>query len=157
MERHRQSRAVVAALLCAVIGPSLRAQTGVPAQEPARASAQSRTDRADATSVPRITQDEFRALHADGRAYVVDVRVAVSYVAGRIPGAASVPLDEVLGRADEILALAGDRTIVTYCSCPSEHTSAQAGLILLARGGKDVRALVGGYIDWVRNGGKIER
>jgi len=63
----------------------------------------------------------------------------------------------VLERVDEVIALAGDRPIVTYCSCPSEHTSAEAGLILMARGAKDVRALVGGYIDWVRGGGKIER
>jgi rhodanese-related sulfurtransferase len=113
----------------------------------------------DASSVPRITQEEFRKLLADtvGAPYVVDVRSAVSYVSGHIPGAVNVPLDEVLGRADQVLMLAGDRTIVTYCSCPSEHTSAEAGLILMARGGKKVHALVGGYVDWVRNGGTVER
>ena len=146
MRRHRQTRRRVAALVAG--GMAL----GV-----AVAAAQQPRPPADATSVPRVTQEQFRTLLADGKAYVVDVRTAVSYSAGRIPGAVSVPFDEVLGRADEVLSLAGDRTIVTYCSCPSEHTSAEAGLVLIARGGRDVRALVGGYIDWVRAGGQIER
>jgi rhodanese-related sulfurtransferase len=121
------------------------------------AGAQQQGAAPDASTVPRITQEAFRPLHAEEQAYVVDVRVAVSYVTGRIPGAVNVPLDEMLGRADEVIALAGDRPIVTYCSCPSEHSAAEAGLILLARGAKDVRALVGGYVAWVRGGGKIER
>lgn len=111
----------------------------------------------DASAVPRISQDEFQALVTDRNVFVVDVRTAVSFVAGHIPGAVSVPLDEVLGRADEIITLAGDKVIVTYCSCPSEHTAAEAGLILIARGRKNVRALTGGYVDWVRRGGRVER
>jgi rhodanese-related sulfurtransferase len=111
----------------------------------------------DASTVPRISQDEFKAQLAEGKVYVVDVRTAVSFVAGHIPGAVNVPLDEVLGRADEAITLAGTRAIVTYCSCPSEHTAAEAGLIFIARGSRTVRALQGGYIDWVRGGGKIER
>ena len=135
---------------------ALAVQAAVEAVQ-AAAEAQQQGAAPDASTVPRITQEAFRPLHAEEQAYVVDVRVAVSYVTGRIPGAVNAPLDEMLGRADEIIALAGDRPIVTYCSCPSEHSAAEAGLILLARGAKDVRALVGGYIAWVRAGGKIER
>lgn len=142
------SRQSVGAFLCglalALAGLGLRAQS----------SSQTPTD---PLAVPRISQADFKALLATGDAYVVDVRSAVTYAAGHIPGAVSVPYDEMLDRADDVLERAGKRAVVTYCSCPSEHTAAEAGLILMARGGKDVRALQGGYIDWVRGGGVVER
>lgn len=157
----RQLKPIPRAL--ALVGLALGVSTGVVVASGAVAGAAAQDPVAppqvaqDASTVPRISQDDFKAQLAEGKVYVVDVRTAVSFVAGHIPGAVSVPLDEVLGRADEAITLAGARTIVTYCSCPSEHTAAEAGLIFIARGSRTVRALQGGYIDWVRNGGKIER
>lgn len=148
MQRRRQSSGRLAAVcLAAVLGVGTTGHAQPPSQKAS----------ADPSSVPRVSQADFRAMVVAGKAYVVDVRAAVSFVAGHIPGAVSVPYDEMLGRADDVLVLAGDRTVVAYCACPSEHTAAEAALILLARGGRDVRALQGGYIDWVRGGGRIER
>jgi rhodanese-related sulfurtransferase len=88
---------------------------------------------------------------------VVDVRNALAFEAGRIPGAVHLPLSDVNRRAADLIKQARDRPIVTYCSCPAENSSAEAGWLLLKHGARDVRALVGGYVDWARNGGKIER
>ena len=60
-------------------------------------------------------------------------------------------------RVGDIRKKAGRRPIVTYCSCPSEHSAAEAGLVLYGHDVKNVRALVGGYIEWVRSGGAVER
>lgn len=124
---------------------------------PSLAAGQTSAVPPDASSVPRVSQDDFRQLVAARKVFVVDVRTAVSFMMGHIPDAVSVPLDEVHGRADEILTLAGDKAIVTYCSCPDEHTAAEAGLMLIARRKGNVLALAGGYIDWVRRRGRVER
>jgi phage shock protein E len=123
----------------------------------AGAARQRAIDPADPLTVPRITLDAFRPLQAAGRVLVVDVREPLAFAGGRIPGALNVPLSAMESRADEIRTLAGTRTIVTYCTCPSEHSSAEAGLILYAHHATDVRALVGGYAEWVKQGGAIER
>ena len=111
----------------------------------------------DSSAVVRVSQDEFKKLHGSETALVIDVRDALAYTGGRIPGAIHVPLLDIDRRAAEVIKQAKGRTIVTYCSCPAEHSSAEAGWVLMKHGARDVRALVGGYIEWARNGGKIER
>jgi rhodanese-related sulfurtransferase len=111
----------------------------------------------DPQTVPRITLEAFRPLQAASKVLVVDVRDGLAFAGGHIPGALNVPLPEVERRVDEIRRQAASRPIVLYCSCPSEHSSAEAGLILQAHHVSDVRALVGGYIDWVKTGGAVER
>ena len=123
--------------------PALRAQKPVKLNDP--------------STIPRITIMGFQPLYADGKIFVIDVREAVSFEGGRIPGALNVPLGEVEKRVEEVREKSAGKPIVTYCSCPSEHTSAEAALILYKHGIKDVRALVGGYVEWVRSGGKVER
>jgi rhodanese-related sulfurtransferase len=123
----------------------------------ARVAAQQAPQPQDASAVVRLSQDGFKKLHASESPLVIDVRDAVAYAAGHIPGAIHVPLVEMDRRASEVIKLAKNRTIVTYCSCPSEHSSAEAGWLLMKHGARDVRALVGGYVEWSRSGGKIER
>jgi rhodanese-related sulfurtransferase len=105
----------------------------------------------------RLSVSDVMSLQAADLALVVDVRMERSFNAGHIPGALNVPVDEVEARAPEILRLAAGRAIVTYCSCLHEHTSAVAAEALVAAGGKDVSALLGGYPAWVAKGGPVER
>jgi len=89
---------------------------------------------------------------------VIDVRSTDAYRAGHIPGALHVPLDQVASRADEIRALAKPpHQIVAYCSCPEEHASLAAVSILAEHGMPNASALVGGFGEWVRRGGRVER
>lgn len=111
----------------------------------------------DASTVMRITQMGFQPLQAEGRVLVLDVRDKASFDAGRIPGALNIPLLEVEKRIEEIKTKAAGRPIVAYCACPAEHTAAEAGLVLHKHGLTDVRVLIGGYPDWVRSGGKVEK
>ena len=62
----------------------------------------------------RIEWAEFKKLHDAGRVIIIDVRGADSFEAGHIPGARSVPLDEVEKRADDLKKL--EKLIVTYCA-----------------------------------------
>lgn len=122
---------------------------GLPQQKPSTPK--------ELASVVRITQLGFQPLQAEGRVLVIDVRTKEAFDEGRIPGAINAPLPDLEKRVDEISAKAAGRPIVAYCACPMEHTAAEAGLILQKHGLKDVRVLVGGYPDWVRSGGKIEK
>ena len=116
-----------------------------------------KVDPNDSSTIARITQTEFLPLQAKGKVLVLDVREPHAVEAGRIPGALNVPLFEVGKRIAEIKKKADGRRIVAYCSCPGEHTAAEALLILYNRGLKNVSALTGGYTEWVKAGGKVER
>ena len=116
-----------------------------------------KVDPNDSSTIARITLAAFQPLQAKGKVLVIDVREPHAVEAGRIPGALNVPLFEVGKRVAEIKKKADGRRIVAYCSCPGEHTAAEALLILHNRGMKNVSALTGGYTEWVKAGGQVER
>jgi 3-mercaptopyruvate sulfurtransferase SseA len=67
-----------------------------------------------ASSVPRISMDEFTRLLEGGAIVVIDVRSRDAYRAAHIPGAISVPLDTVAARAAELKA--AGKPVVAYCA-----------------------------------------
>jgi 3-mercaptopyruvate sulfurtransferase SseA len=68
---------------------------------------------ANPEDVPRISQADFKALHASGKVLTVDVRDAGSYRTGHIPGAVSIPFEDVQAHLQELKA--AKKPIVTYC------------------------------------------
>lgn len=68
----------------------------------------------DPSAVPRISQAEFKKLLETGKIVVVDVRSARSYNEGHIPGAISIPIDEVDLNAGRFKSF--KKPIVTYCT-----------------------------------------
>lgn len=68
----------------------------------------------DPTAIPRITQAEFKKLLDGDRIVVVDVRSTQSYKEGHIPGAISIPIDEVDLNIERFKAFR--KPIVTYCT-----------------------------------------
>lgn len=121
------------------------------------ASAQQPSTNSGPLAIPRLKLDDFRARHATGSILVVDVRDEFSYKVGHIPGSISIPLPVVDERASEVRERAGQRPVVTYCSCPSEQTAASAAVALAKHGVTNISVLVGGYPEWVATGGAIER
>jgi rhodanese-related sulfurtransferase/DNA-binding transcriptional ArsR family regulator len=79
-----------------------------------------------------------------GRATVIDVRPAEEYAAGHIPGAVSVPLDEL---ADRLAELPADQEIVAYCRgayCVLSHEAVR----LLTAHGRTALRLADGMLEW---------
>jgi rhodanese-related sulfurtransferase len=62
----------------------------------------------------RISYDEFRKLYDSAKVLVLDVRGDIAYRAGHIPGAISVPLDQLDKKIPDLKN--ENRPIVTYCS-----------------------------------------
>jgi rhodanese-related sulfurtransferase len=109
------------------------------------------------SDVPRLSMADFKTMFAAGNVLVIDVRDAGSFKAGHIPGAVNVWADEFAKHVAELKAKASGRAVVLYCSCPSEHSSAVAGRLLIDRGVPNVSALIGGYPGWIEAGGKVQR
>ena len=107
---------VVSVIVVARPGPRLaEGQTGRPSPvEPAPP--------VDAAAVPRISAVDLMRISGGGNVLIVDVRGADAFNLRHIAGAIHVPLPDVERRANELRAFARGRLIVTYCSCPTEHS-----------------------------------
>ncbi|MFF8841208.1 ArsR/SmtB family transcription factor [Streptomyces sp. NPDC015127] len=91
-----------------------------------------------------LTREELLRRVKDGSAVVIDVRPAEEYAAGHIPGALSLPLDELEARLDELPAGAA---VVAYCrgtNCVLAHDAVR----LLTARGRAAERLVDGMLEW---------
>ncbi len=98
----------------------------------------------DDTDVEAIDRDELRRRAAAGKVIVVDVRPTLEYEAGHIPGARSIPLDELDARLGE---LPDDVEIVAYCRgpyCAFAHEAVRR----LRHHGRRARRLTDGLPEW---------
>ena len=83
-----------------------------------------------------------------GDVTVIDVRPRLEYDAGHLPGAISIPLDELSERMEEIDS---EREVVAYCRGPYCVLSAQAVNQLRTRG-RAARRFIGGPLEWGASG-----
>ncbi len=121
----------------------------------ARAGAASAAAGQDIHSVPRITIDEVKTLIAKKQVVLIDVRDPASFGDGHIPGAMNVPFDFIPNHVEDWKK--DKRLLVTYCACVNEGTAARAAVDMNAFGVKNVKALLGGYNEWVKRGEKTEK
>ena len=94
--------------------------------------------------VDAISRDELLARMSSGDVVLVDVRPGEEYEAGHIPGAQSIPLDELEDRLSELPA---GREIVAYCRGPL-CAFANEAVRRLRTAGRDARCLEEGWPEW---------
>lgn len=92
---------------------------------------------------PVDSQTLLDRLH-DGNAMVIDVRPEPEYSAGHLPGARSIPIDELESHLKD---LDPDQEIIAYCRGPYCLLADEA-VELLRRHGFQARRLDGGLPDW---------
>ena len=95
-----------------------------------------------------MPRGELERLAQRGDVLLIDVRPAVEYQHGHLPGALSVPVDELPKRLEE---LPRDRPIVAYCR-GAYCLFADEAVAYLRRHGFDARRLAGGWPEWVAEG-----
>jgi rhodanese-related sulfurtransferase len=94
--------------------------------------------------IAEVTRDELLRRLKAGDVTVVDVRPGEEYAAGHIPGAVSIPVDEL---ADRLAELPAGTTIVAYCRgsyCVMAHEAVRA----LAAAGRSAARLSEGMLEW---------
>lgn len=91
-----------------------------------------------------VTREELRRRLQAGNVLVVDVRPPEEYAAGHIPGALSIPVDELQQRLHEIPA---DVEVVAYCRGPLCVFSPEA-VATLRQHGRAARQLEDGFPEW---------
>ena len=98
-------------------------------------------DRADADAVPMA---EFLKRARSKQIVILDTRPASEYVAGHIPGAISVPIDDLQRR---LRALSKGKKYVAYCRGPY-CVYADRAVELLRANGRRARRLLDGFPEW---------
>jgi rhodanese-related sulfurtransferase/DNA-binding transcriptional ArsR family regulator len=101
----------------------------------------------------KISANELRTRMRKKEIILLDVRPAVEYEAGHLPGARSIPLDELERRLKE---LPKRKTIVAYCRGPY-CVFADEALGVLERRGWRVARLEEGIAEWQLAGLALER
>jgi len=99
-----------------------------------------------------LTRAELVARAKDGTALILDVRPALEYQAGHIPGAISIPIAELRTR---LATLPRGREVVAYCRGPYCVFAYQAVELLRAQGRK-ARRLDQGFPEWRAAGLPVE-
>lgn len=102
----------------------------------------------DAEDIRLVGREELLHATSEGRALVLDVRPAEEYAAGHVPGAVSIPLEQLADRLAEIPA---DTEVVAYCRgryCVLSYDAVR----LLQDSGRDAAMLEDGILEWRRDG-----
>ena len=91
---------------------------------------------------------------------IIDVRASEAFADSnrKIKGAIHVKLRRLkyrLGFAP-LKDVARNSEVVTYCACPNDELSIEAAQVLMDAGFKRVRALKGGWREWLRLNGPVE-
>jgi rhodanese-related sulfurtransferase len=102
----------------------------------------------DRSELGTVDRRELADLVEAGAVVVLDVRPTAEYAAGHIPGARSVPPDEVQRL---LVALPADAEIVAYCRGPF-CVYADEAVRALSRHGYRARRLEDGFPEWRRAG-----
>jgi rhodanese-related sulfurtransferase len=101
-----------------------------------------------------VTREELARRLQDGDPLVVlDVRPVAEHAAGHLPGAVSIPVDELRRRLAE---LPGDREIVAYCRGPY-CAFAHDAVAVLREAGFEARRLEDGMPEWQAAGLAVTR
>lgn len=91
-----------------------------------------------------IGRDVLAERARTGDVVILDVRPEVEYAAGHIPGAVSIPLDQLARRVAELPV---DAEIVAYCRGPYCVMAPEA-VSVLRRAGRRARRLADGLPEW---------
>lgn len=105
----------------------------------------------EAPNVEAIDRRTLLARVRTGDAILIDVRPREEYVAGHLPGALSIPVEELAHRLKE---LSKEQEIVAYCRGPYCMLSADA-VRSLSRRGFRARRLEDGVLEWRAAGMKV--
>lgn len=108
---------------------------------------------ADRDQMEALSPEELEARLERDEVIVLDVRPETEYEAGHIPGARSIPIDQLEEHLED---LPDDKDIVAYCRGPYCVYSDEA-VRRLRESGRDAQRLEDGLPDWAVEGHPVEK
>jgi len=106
----------------------------------------------DEGSIDLMNRQTLWRMAQDGEVTILDVRPVAEFESGHIPGATSIPLEELERRLSQIPR---DQPVVAYCRGPYCVLAVQA-VELLRRHGFSARRLKDGFPEWREDGLPVE-
>jgi rhodanese-related sulfurtransferase len=100
-----------------------------------------------------LSRDELETLTASGDVVLIDVRPALEFGHGHLPGALAIPVEQLEERLDD---LPRDKRIVAYCR-GTYCLFADEAVALLRQHGFDAVRLEGGWPEWLAEGRATDR
>ena len=97
-----------------------------------------------------VTTSDLAAAQTTGRAQVVDVREPAEFITGHVPGAASIPMGQLVDRLTEI-----DRSEPVFVICQAGGRSS-AMTDVLRHHGFDAYSVEGGTAAWIAEGHPVD-
>jgi len=89
---------------------------------------------------------------------ILDARPPEDYREGHIPGAISVPYDEILEKPEPFLhELPLDQEIIAYCEGIQCSNAEDVALLLQERGYSNVKVFLGGWEEWTASAMPLEK
>lgn len=105
-----------------------------------------------------ITLPEVEELWHNQKAVIVDSRPVSEFRRGHIPGAISVPLEEIKGgNYSPLERLSPVKPLIIYCEGGDCLTSLNLARLLHGRGFGDLRVFSGGWAEWLAAGLPVEK
>ncbi len=105
----------------------------------------------DRVGSEQLGRDALASTLGRGKLVVLDVRPAIEYASGHLPGAISIPIEQL---ARHLATLPRDRRIVVYCR-GAYCQFADRAVSILHRKGFDAIRLEGGWPEWRAEGRPI--
>ena len=106
--------------------------------------------------VTRVTIDEIKERMDRGEQFTfIDARNSEAWAEAetKLPGALRITADDLEQHLSEI---SHERTVITYCTCPHEASSAEVAQKLAAQGFRNVHPLFIGFEAWEKAGLPLE-
>ena len=115
----------------------------------------------ESLKIDLMSAEELKAkIVGNSPVVVIDVRATNGYIdsESKIKGAIHVKLRRLKSRLgmSPFKDIPRDRQVVTYCACPADESSIAAARILIENGFKNVRALKGGWQQWLKISGPVD-
>lgn len=107
---------------------------------------------ASTQDLEHVESDRLYSMMHDGDAVLIDVRPHDEFAAGHIPGAISIPLDEL---SDQVESLPRNTRIVAYCR-DAYCVLAPSAVRAMNRFGLATQRLDTGFAEWAAEGHPIE-
>ena len=116
---------------------------------------------AKTSSVAFISVEELKTkLAANESVVIIDVRSSETFANSdrKIKGAIHMKTRRIEHRLTlpPLKDVPRDRPVVTYCACPADESAIFAARVFLENGFKNVRALKGGWREWMKVSGPTE-